>query len=273
MLSISLGPLAFATGPLLLLGAFVGAVLLARRLAPPDDRAAVESALWQALGLGLLAARGVHILRHVDVYGAHPFSMLDLRDGGWDTLSGFIAGGAWLMAQVSAHPCWRRAITVASLSGLVLWSLAGEAAWHLGGGTDGPPSDLALLEHPGGRRVLLSDLRDGRPTVVNLWASWCGPCRAEMPVLAAAQQREPDVRFLFVNQGEPASAVQAYLQREGLPLHDVWLDPASAFGPAVGSRGLPTTLYLDAQGRRVSSHFGPLNAASLQVALQALRRP
>ena len=128
----------------------------------------------------------------------------------------------------------------------------------------------------------LSDLDDkpialerykGKPLVVNFWARWCGPCRAEMPVLAAAQQREPGVRFLFVNQGEPASAVQAYLQREGLPLHDVWLDPASAFGPAVGSRGLPTTLYLDAQGRRVSSHFGPLNAASLQVALQALRRP
>ncbi len=273
MLSIQLGPLAFPLAPLLLLGGFALALWLARRLVPLDERAAVDGALWLALGLGLLAARGVHLLRHADVYRLHPLSMLDLRDGGWDTLSGFIAAGVWLMVQVSTHPRWRRAVAVASLAGLMLWAVAGEVAWHLGGGTVGPPADLALTDLSGGHRVTLSDLRDGRPTVVNLWASWCGPCRAEMPVLAAAQQREPGVRFLFVNQGEPATAVQAYLQREGLPLHDVWLDPASAFGPAVGSRGLPTTVYLDAQGRRVGSHVGQLNAASLQVALQALRKP
>lgn len=270
MLSISVGPLAFALAPLLLLGAFAVALVLARVLAPPDERAAADSALWLALLQGLVAARAVHVLRHLDAYGAHPLSLLDLRDGGWDTLSGLMVAGAWLMTRLPAHPKGRRALGIASLTGLLLWAAAGEVAWHLQGGTEGPP-DLALVEHPGGRRVALSELRDGRPTVINLWASWCGPCRAEMPVLAAAQQREPGVRFLFINQGEPARVVQAYLQREGLPLHDVWLDPASAFGPAVGSRGLPTTIYLDAQGRRVKAHFGQLNAASLQVDLQALR--
>jgi thiol-disulfide isomerase/thioredoxin len=272
MLSVTLGPLAFPLPPLLLLGAFLAALWLARRLAPPDERAAIDSALWLALALGLLAARGVHVLRHLDAYGAHPLSMADVRDGGFDALSGFIAAGAWLMSRVAARPVWRRPLGVASVSGLLLWAAAGEAAWHLGGGTEGPP-DLALVDPASGRTLRLHELRDGRPTVVNLWASWCGPCRAEMPVLAAAQQRETGVRFLFINQGEPAPVVQRWLQREGLPLHDVWLDPASAFGPAVGSRGLPTTLFLDAQGRRVSSHFGQLNAASLQVALQGLRRP
>jgi thiol-disulfide isomerase/thioredoxin len=270
MLSINLGPLAFPWPPLQLLGAFVLTLWLARRLAAPPERAGVESALWWALAAGLLAARGIHVLRHLDAYGPQPLSMLDVRDGGWDAVSGFIAGAVWLMARGSAQPRWRRAIGVAALSGGLLWAVAGELAWHADGGTEGPP-DLALVELPGGRRVMWSELRDGRPIVINLWASWCGPCRAEMPVLAAGQQREPGVRFLFVNQGEPAPVVQAYLQREGLPLQDVWLDPASAFGPAVGSRGLPTTLFLDAQGRRVSSHFGALNAASLQVALQALR--
>ena len=109
--------------------------------------------------------------------------------------------------------------------------------------------------------------------MVNLWASWCAPCRAEMPLLAAAQQRERDVRFVFVNQGETAAAVQAYLQREGLALEGVWLDPTSALGPAVGSRGLPTTLFYDARGRRVDAHFGVLNAAALQARLRDLRRP
>jgi thiol-disulfide isomerase/thioredoxin len=132
---------------------------------------------------------------------------------------------------------------------------------------------IAVTEFPGGRATTLDQLRDGRPMVVNLWASWCGPCRAEMPALAAAQQRETGVRFLFVNQGETAAAVQAWLQREGLALQDVWLDGASALGPAVGSQGLPTTLFLDAQGRRVDAHVGMLNEASLIVRLKALKQP
>lgn len=94
-----------------------------------------------------------------------------------------------------------------------------------------------------------------------------------MPLLAAAQQRETGVGFLFVNQGESASAVRSYLTDQGLPLREVLLDPASALGPAVGSRGLPTTLFYDAQGWQVDAHFGVLNAAALENRLRALREP
>ena len=67
--------------------------------------------------------------------------------------------------------------------------------------------------------------------------------------------------------------MHAYLQREGLALDGVWLDAASQAGPAFGSRGLPTTLFFDAQGRRVDAHFGVLNAAALQARLQDMRPP
>ena len=63
-----------------------------------------------------------------------------------------------------------------------------------------------------------------------------------------------------------------YLQRERLELQGVWLDPANALGPAVGSKGLPTTLFFDAAGRRVHAHFGVLNAAALQARLNDLRQ-
>jgi hypothetical protein len=93
-----------------------------------------------------------------------------------------------------------------------------------------------------------------------------------MPVLAAAQQRERDIRFLFVNQGESVAAVLGYLQRERFELQGVWLDPDSALGRAVGSKGLPTTLFFDAAGRRMHAHFGVLNAAALQARLKDLRK-
>jgi thiol-disulfide isomerase/thioredoxin len=128
-----------------------------------------------------------------------------------------------------------------------------------------------LLALEDGRETPLPQIGAGQPRVVNLWASWCGPCRQEMPLLAQAQQREAQVRFLFVNQGESSSAVQAYLAHEGFALRDVWRDPTAALGPAVGSRGLPTTLFYDAQGRLVGRHFGVLNGPALELRLRELR--
>ena len=130
---------------------------------------------------------------------------------------------------------------------------------------------VTLAELGTGRVLDLRAAARGRPVVVNLWASWCGPCRQEMPLLAAAQQRETRVGFVFVNQGEPAFTVQAYLAREGLRLREVLLDAGAKLGPAVGSRGLPTTLFYDARGRQVGAHFGVLNAAALEVRVRELR--
>jgi len=113
----------------------------------------------------------------------------------------------------------------------------------------------------------------GRLTVVNLWATWCPPCRAEMPALAAAQRTDRDINFIFANEGESAATVSGYLHREGLTLEGVWLDPHSALGPAVGSRGLPTTLFYNAQGQQVGAHVGAISAAALQARLHDLRRP
>ena len=117
----------------------------------------------------------------------------------------------------------------------------------------------------------LTEAARGRPVVVNLWASWCGPCRAEMPMLAAAQQREPTVAFLFVNQGESPTTVQSFLHQQGFTLREVLLDSGSSLGQAIASRGLPITLFFDAKGRQVDAHFGILNSAALESRLRQLR--
>ena len=76
---------------------------------------------------------------------------------------------------------------------------------------------------------------------------------------------------LSVSGPPSAAAVRAYLAAQGLPLREVLLDPGSRLGPAVGSPGLPTTLFYDAQGRQVDAHFGVLNAAALESRVRALR--
>ena len=272
MLSISLGPVALPVAPVILLVATWGASWLASRMASPGaDKslaAIAGNAMLNATLLGLLAARLAHLALNVDLYFETPWSAIDLRDGGWHLATGAIAGVAWLAWRAWRLPALRRPLAAGGLAGMVFW-IAASAAANLGQSKDMPGQ--ALTELNGGAGLSLSQAARGRPVVVNLWASWCGPCQQEMPMLAAAQQRESVVGFLFVNQGESEGSVRAFLASRGLPLREVLLDADATLGPAVGSRGLPTTLFYDAQGRQVDAHFGVLNAAALESQVRRLR--
>lgn len=274
MVSISIGPLALPVAPLLLLAALASASLLARFRLRREDVARAEaasSALWAAVGFGLVAARLAYLLPNLEAYAALPWAALDLRDGGWHVPTGVAAGVAWLIWRGRRVPALRRPLAIAAATGLLLWGSANLALRNFG--EAGAPSvgALRLESWPDGRPLTLTEAAQGRPAVVNLWASWCAPCRAEMPTLSEAQRRESDIAFLFVNQGERAATVQAYLQREGLTLDGVLLDAARRLGPAAGSTALPTTLFVDAQGRIVQTHVGVLNAAALRARVAGLR--
>jgi cytochrome c biogenesis protein CcmG, thiol:disulfide interchange protein DsbE len=117
---------------------------------------------------------------------------------------------------------------------------------------DGGLPDITLPCLGGGRDVHLAGLR-GKPTVVNLWASWCIPCREELPVLQEFYERaDGRVRMLGVDfeDTRPAAAL-SLLQHTGVSYPQV-ADFSKAIDRAVGPHPVPTTVLVDASGRVVA---------------------
>lgn len=110
---------------------------------------------------------------------------------------------------------------------------------------------LAPLELPtlDGRTMTWAAFR-GRLLLLNFWATWCPPCRAEMPTLAALPQvlGEDRVAVLAVNFRESARTVRAYLARSGVDVA-VAFDSTGGFTQAMGVQAFPTTILIDRQGR------------------------
>jgi len=107
--------------------------------------------------------------------------------------------------------------------------------------------------------------------VVNLWASWCPPCRKEMPVLRDAQARHKDVVFVFVDQGEDDNTARSYLAGQQLALRNVVLDPQRQLASQVDSQVLPTTLFFDEEGMLVNRRIGELSTVTLAQRMESLR--
>lgn len=111
------------------------------------------------------------------------------------------------------------------------------------------------LKSLAGERVLLSGLR-GRPVLLNFWASWCGPCRFELPALRRFAEARPDVAVLGVAHDE-AGDLRAAADDAGTP-YPILLDFDGAVSGLYGVKTLPTTVALDADGRVVWSYTGVL---------------
>ena len=261
---VVLGPLAFPAGIIAMLAGVVVTFLIAAWLQRRGGRA-TERTLWLLLALALFAARAAFVLRWWPEYLAQPMSMLNLRDGGFSPWAGLLA-----LAVAAALIAWRQPALRAPLAwsaggGVLVWGFASVVAQRLDAASNAPLPDLRLRD-AGGQTVVLRDLR-GKPMVLNLWASWCGPCRRELPVLARAQRQLPGVRFVFADQGESAGTVRAFLLAHKLPLEHVVIDDGMQLSQHYGARGYPTTLFLDAQGNLRDTHMGELSAATLAESL------
>lgn len=121
-------------------------------------------------------------------------------------------------------------------------------------GQEAPAFELELL---GGGTAKLEDHRNRDIVMVDFWATWCGPCVREMPVLAevAAEYRGKGVVFYAVNQGEEPETVQEFLDKSKLDIA-VPLDTESAVADSYGVEGIPTLVLIDKKGTVAAVHVG-----------------
>jgi thiol-disulfide isomerase/thioredoxin len=125
-----------------------------------------------------------------------------------------------------------------------------------------PAPDFTLTRLDGGE-LSLSDLK-GTPVIVNFWATWCGPCRAEIPALEAAQQRlGDDAIILGVNVQEDPARVLDFAAELNMT-YPIVLDETAATSQLYQVRAFPTTYFIDARGVIVDVYTGPLNEPLLR---------
>ena len=124
----------------------------------------------------------------------------------------------------------------------------------------------ALTNEP----ISTSTLR-GRPAMLTLWASWCPPCVAEMPLLAEMQPwlAERGIEFVAINQGESTATITEYLQAHRYSFV-VWSDTHAQMGSVVRSNDLPTTVFVDANGVVRLVYRGPVTAELIRVMADVL---
>jgi len=120
-----------------------------------------------------------------------------------------------------------------------------------------------------GESVRLSELK-GRVVAVNFWATWCGPCRLEMPLLQTYADRYPqDLTVLAVNDAEPIEKVQPYVDDLGLSF-PILLDEKELVTRLYRVRGFPTTIFIDRDGKIRYQHPGLLMEDQLRGYLTEL---
>lgn len=160
---------------------------------------------------------------------------------------------------------WLKIALLVVLAGIAaLWLAPAEEATGVAAGNAAPPLVLPDLS---GREVNLASLR-GRAVVVNYWATWCPPCKEEMPDLVETRKQLGDrcVEFLAVTEESSREDVLAEVARFQVP-YPVLVDGDGVAARAWGVTGLPRTFVVDAEGRISRSFTGKVTRSRLEAAL------
>ena len=133
----------------------------------------------------------------------------------------------------------------------------------------GSPAPDFELTNLAGESIRLSELKE-TVVLINFWATWCGPCRLEMPAIQERYERYlPELAVLAVNFDEPVDDVQSFVDELGLTF-DVLLDPGAKIQDLYRVRGYPTTFLVDTEGIVQVYHIGLMTEEQLDGYLAQL---
>ncbi|MGM0402014.1 MAG: redoxin domain-containing protein [Chloroflexota bacterium] len=129
---------------------------------------------------------------------------------------------------------------------------------------EGNPAFDFTLQTLEGEEVSLSDFR-GQAVMLNFWASWCGPCRIEIPHMIELykETHDQDFEIVAVNLRENTDRVEDFVQRFDIPF-PVLLDEKGRIGAAYHVQGIPTSIFIDEEGVIRHVHVGALTEDALQ---------
>lgn len=138
---------------------------------------------------------------------------------------------------------------------------------ELAAGTEAPPADadLAPAGDAGAAAWIRREIRrTERPVVVKFFASWCGPCKEEMPVLQRVRAAHPEVAFLGIAHQDPRDEAAAWLADLGVDDLPTLLDLEGVTARTFGARGMPSVSFVDTDGRLLHTHTGPIDEQLLE---------
>lgn len=181
----------------------------------------------------------------------------------------------WLR-RYARHMRVARLVTLAIVVSLVT-VVSGCGTSGAGGGsadvlseTEREPAARLAVPALRGAGMISIGVPSARPTVLNLWASWCGPCREEMPAVQRFARSHPGVRVVGVAINDAPDAAREFATEVGVRF-PLGVDQGNRVADAYGVSGLPMTLIFDRRGRVAATWAGPITAADLERLTSAVR--
>lgn len=215
---------------------------------------------WLTALAATLGARLVYAASAPAAYLSEPWTLLYFWQPGYSVWGAIISAAAFTGFYLYKKP----PLAIGSITNLGIAGLVGVALLLLtpnnAFNSEGLPNQVFTTLD--GKEQQLTHFQ-GKPIIVNLWATWCPPCRREMPMLHSYEGDER-VQLVMINQGESTVAVDHYLRSEGFNFGAVLLDTHQQAGRIFRAPGLPATVFYNAKGEQVDRHFGELSRAQIE---------